>query len=166
VLGLDRDGDEGVWSEMVLGELGAAAEVFLNGGTPPFGRHFRRAALTELALAGAFEPGGDAIDGLAARFVRTWQRLAWLGLCYRARPTEAVSPKPTVADAGSLWRRVFNQPAAAAWPGVEDALPGRADALVGVGWPLCECSPVLRTRSRPVAAANDKRRGWPFLVAS
>jgi hypothetical protein len=65
VLGFERDGDEGVWSKMVLDQLGAAAEVFLNGAAPSFGRHFRRAALAELALAGPFEPEATGPTGFA-----------------------------------------------------------------------------------------------------
>jgi hypothetical protein len=45
---------------------------------------------------------------------------------------------------------------------VQGALPGRADALVGVGGPLCEVFSGLADPLPPVAAATVERRGWPF----
>jgi len=163
VLGLERDGDPGVWAELVLDHLGAAAEVFGRGEPGPFGRHFRRAALTELALAGAFEPGGDRPDGPAARFVRTWQRLAWLGVRYRARRARGgLDESATLREVGALWRLAFNQPAAAAWPELAGALAERAEDLVGVGYPMCEVLIDLDYALPVVAAAHGERLGWPF----
>jgi hypothetical protein len=160
VLGLERDRGGCIRIEWMLEDLGAVAVGAIGGVLDPFSRRFRRAALSELALAGAFEPGGDRPDGLAAQFVRTWQRLSWLGMIYRARRSWGGLDFPaTELEAGRFWRRMFNLPALAAWE-FEPLLSFGSEDVVGPGLPLCRLLGDLAEAVPAFCPADARRRGW------